>query len=135
MQVLYFLLAIVFILLGVGVLVSGIKKCKQCNGKTFGTITDVHEFEDRDKDGYRTRYYSPKFEYKVDGHTYHGIGDTSYEHFKKIKIGGNIKVFYNPENPEEHYTKGGGISVAFSGVFMIILGLFGALAFIDSLIS
>ena len=135
MKVISFLFTIGFILLGAGALVSGIKKYKQCKGKTFGKITGIHESEDRDKDGYLTRYYSPEFEYKVDGHTYHGIGDTSYEHYKKIKIGGNIKVFYNPENPEEHYTKGGGISVAFFGAFLLILGLCGAFAFIDSLIS
>ena len=77
------------ILLGVGcvgfgtlTLVSGIKTLRSCKSKTIGRITGISESEGRDKDNYRTTFYSPEFEYEVDRRIYHGIGDTSTEHYK-----------------------------------------------------
>ena len=127
------LISITFTLLGAFALVSGIKTVTRCKSKTVGRITGIHESEDKDSDGYLTTYYSPEFEYEVNGQIYHGIGDTSYERYKKIKIGGNIKVFYNPENPEEHFTKGGGILTIFFGAFMLLIGVSGVLMFLSSL--
>lgn len=127
------LISIACTLFGAFMLVSGIKTVTRCKSKTIGTITGVHESEGKDREGYRTTYYSPEFEYEVNGQIYHGIGDTSYERYKKIKIGGNIKVFYNPENPEEHFTKGGGILTIFFGAFMLLIGVSGVLMFLSSL--
>ena len=87
------------------------------------------ESEGRDKDNYRTTFYSPEFEYEVDGRIYHGIGDTSTEHYKKIKIGGDIKVFYNPDNPEEHFTKGGGMLPTIFGAVTFVFGVLGILSY------
>ena len=129
----YILFAVGCICFGAFMLVSGIKTVTRCKSTTVGRITGIHESEDRDRDGILTRYYSPEFEYEVNGQIYHGIGDTSYEHYKKIKIGGNIKVFYNPENPEEHFTKGGGILTIFFGAFMLLIGVSGVLMFLSSL--
>ena len=127
------LIRIAFTIFGAFMLVSGIKTVTSCKRKTVGRITGIHESEDKDRDGYRTTYYSPEFEYEVNGQIYHGIGDTSYERIKKIKIGGNIKVFYNPQNPEEHFTKGGGILTIFFGAFMLLIGVSGVLMFLSSL--
>lgn len=116
---------------GAFMLVSGIKTLRRCKSRTVGRITGISKSEGRDRENYRTTYYSPEFEYEVDGRIYHGIGDTSYEQWKKIKIGGDIKVYYNPENPGEHFTKGGGI-------FPVIFGAgtlaFGVLIFLSLLI-
>ena len=133
MTVIEILISIAFTIFGAFMLVSGIKTVTRCKSKTIGTITGIHESEDKDSDGYRTTYYSPEFEYEVNGQIYHGIGDTSYERIKKIKVGGNIKVFYNPENPEEHFTKGGGILTIFFGAFMLLIGVSGVLMFLSSL--
>ena len=127
------LISIAFTIFGAFMLVSGIKTVTSCKSKTTGRITGIHESEDKDSDGYRTTYYSPEFEYEVNGQIYHGTGDTSYERIKKIKVGGNIKVFYNPENPEEHFTKGGGILTIFFGAFMLLIGVSGVLMFLSSL--
>ena len=97
------------ICIGAFAFVSGVKTVRKCKNKTVGRITGMSESEDKDRENQLTIYYSPEFEYEVDGQIYHGTGDTSYEHYKKNKIGGDIKVYYNPENPEEHFTKGGGI--------------------------
>ena len=112
---------------------SGVKTVRKCKSKTVGRITGISESEDKDRENQLTIYYSPDFEYEVDGQIYHGTGDTSCEHYKKIKIGGNIKVFYNPENPEEHFTKGGGILTIFFGAFMLLIGVSGVLMFLSSL--
>ena len=108
---------------GAFMLVSGIKTLRRCKSRTVGRITGISESEGRDRENYRTTYYSPEFEYEVDGRIYHGIGDTSYEHCKKIKIGGDIKVYYNPENPGEHFTKGGGILPVIFGAVTLAFGV------------
>ena len=113
-------------------LVSSIQTVARCKNKTIGTITGIHESEGRDKDNYRTTYYSPEFEYEVNGQIYHGTGDTSYEHIKKIKIGGDIKVYYNPENPEEHFTKGGGILPTIFGAGIFAFGVLVLISFLTS---
>lgn len=133
MTVIEILISVAFTIFGAFMLVSGIKTVTSCKSKTVGRITGIHESEDKDSDGYLTTYYSPEFEYEVNGQIYHGIGDTSYERIKKIKVGGNIKVFYNPENPEEHFTKGGGVLTIFFGAFMLLIGVSGVLMFLISL--
>lgn len=133
MKAIEILISVACTLFGAFMLVSGIKTVTSCKSKTVGRITGIHESEDKDSDGYQTTYYSPEFEYEVNGQIYHGIGDTSYERIKKIKIGGNINVFYNPKNPEEHFTKGGGILTIFFGAFMLLIGVSGILMFLSSL--
>lgn len=123
MKIGYFLAGVGCIGFGALMLAVGAKTIKACSGKTVGTITGVHESEGRDRDNYITTNYSPEFEYKVDGRIYHGTGDTSYESIKKIKIGGSIKVHYNPDNPEEHYTKGGGLSMPIFGAAVLVFGV------------
>lgn len=119
----YILFAVGCICFGAFLLVSGIKTVRRCRCKTVGRITGLHKSEGRDKDNIRTTYYSPEFEYEVNGQIYHGIGDTETEHYKKIKIGGNIKVFYDPENPGEHFTKGGGMLPAIFGAVALAFGV------------
>lgn len=112
-------------LIGVGALmiVLGIRKNKRCSGRAVGRITGVHEDQDTDEDGFNHYSYSPEFEYEVNGQIYYGTGNTAYNKRKKIQIGGDIKVFYNPNKPEEHYTKGGGFIQPFLGIIAIAFGV------------
>ena len=114
---------------GAFMLVSGIKTLRRCKSRTVGRITGVSASKDRDKDNILTTYYAPEFEYEVNGQIYHGTGDTSTEHYKKIKIGGDIKVFYNPDNPEEHFTKGGGMLPTIIGAVTFVFGVLGILSY------
>ena len=123
MTVIEILFCIALIVFGAFSFVSGLKTVMRCTSKTIGRITGMSKSEGRDKDNIRTTYYSPEFEYEVDGRIYHGIGDTSTEHYKKIKIGGDIKVFYNPDNPEEHFTKGGGLLPTVIGAVSFAFGV------------
>ena len=120
-------ISIVCIVFGLFMLVSGVKKLKRCTYKTVGRIIDVSISEDKDQDGFLTNYYAPKFEYEVNGQIFQGVGDTNYRSERSVKIGGNINVYYNPENPDEHYTKGGvkvrywvAIGTIFFGVLSIL---------------
>ena len=115
--------SLVCIAVGAFMLVSSLKTLKRCKNKTVGRITGISKSEDKDKDNILTTYYSPEFEYVVNGKVYHGTGDTSYERIEKIKIGGSIKVFYDPENPEEHFTKGGGMFPAVFGAVTLVFGV------------
>lgn len=123
MTVIEILFCIALIVFGAFSFVSGLKTVMRCTSKTIGRITGMHKSEGKDAEGYRTTYYSPEFEYEVDGKIYHGTGDTSTEHYKKIKIGGDIKVFYNPDNPEEHFTKGGGLLPTVIGAVSFAFGV------------
>lgn len=113
-----------FIGVGALMIVLGVKKIKRCSGKCIGRITGVREDQDTDDDGFNYYSYSPEFEYEVNGQIYHGTGNTAYSKRKKIQIGGNIKVFYNPNKPEEHYNKGNKNIVLLMGVLLIAFGIF-----------
>ena len=120
------------ICIGAFAFMSGVKTLRKCKSKTVGRITGISESEDKDRENQLTIYYSPEFEYEVDGQIYHGTGDTSYEHYKKIKIGGDIKVYYNPENPEEHFTKGDGILPTIFGAGTFAFGVLVLFSFLTS---
>lgn len=91
------LISIACTFFGAFMLVSGIKTVAKCKSKTIGTITGVHESEGKDREGYHTTYYSLEFEYEVNGQIYHGIGDTSYEHYKKLKSVVISRCFTTPK--------------------------------------
>ena len=111
--------------IGVGALMMalGIRKNKRCSSRIVGRITGVHEDMETDDEGYHSYSYTPEYEYEVNGQIYHGIGNTAYSKRKKIQIGGSINVFYNPNKPEEHFTKGGGFILPFIGIILIIVGV------------
>ena len=111
-----------FIGVGALLIVSGIRKNKRCSGVVVGKITGVHEDVTTDDDGFNSYTYTPEFEYEVNGKVYHGSGSRAYSKRKKIQIGGNIKVYYNPQKPNESFTKGGVFILPFLGIMSIIVG-------------
>lgn len=111
--------------IGVGALMMalGIRKNKRCSSRIVGRITGVHEDMETDDEGYHSYSYTPEYEYEVNGKVYHGSGGRAYTKRKKIQIGGNIKVYYNPQKPNESFTKGGGFILPFIGIMLIIVGV------------
>ena len=116
------LVGVGFIVVGVIVILFGIRKNMRCSGRTVGRIIGVRESYETDDEGFNHNIYSPQFEYVVNGQIYRGEGNKGYSKSNKIRIGGNINVFYNPNKPEEHFTKGGGFILPFLGIMMIIVG-------------
>ena len=111
-----------FIVVGVITIISGIIKKIKCSGRTVGRIIGVRESQETDDEGFNHYFYYPQFEYVVNGQIYRGEGNKGYSKSNKIRIGGNINVFYNPNKPEEHFTKGGGFILPFLGIMTIIVG-------------
>ena len=112
-----------FIGVGALLIVLGIRKSIKCSGRTVGRITGVREYQETDDEGFNHYFYYPQFEYVVNGQIYRGEGNKGYSKSKKIQIGGGIKVIYNPKNPSESFTKGGGFILPFIGIMLIILGV------------
>lgn len=110
------------IVVGVIVIILGIRKNIKCSGRTVGRIIGVRESQETDDEGFN-HYYYPQFEFVVNGQVYRGEGITSYSKPQKIQIGGGIKVIYNPKKPSECFTKGGGFILPFIGIMLIIVGV------------
>lgn len=123
----YILLGAGLVVVGVLLIVSGIRNKGRCSCKAVGRITGIHKNEGTDNEGFKDYSFSPEYEYEVNGQIYHGFGDRSYSNPDRIQIGGNIDVYYNPEKPDKHYTKGGvkvrpllGIGAIIAGAIFII---------------
>ena len=112
-----------FILVGVVVIILGIRKNIKCSGRTVGRIIGVREYQETDDEGFNHYFYYPQFEYVVNGQIYRGEGNKGYSKPRKIQIGGNIKVYYNPQKPNESFTKGGGFILPFIGIMLIVVGV------------
>ena len=110
------------IVVGVIVILLGIRKNIKCSGRTVGRIIGVRESQETDDEGFN-HYYYPQFEYVVNGQTYRGERSTSYSKPQKIQIGGGIEVVYDPNEPSKCFTKGGGFILPFIGAMLIILGV------------
>ena len=110
------------IVVGVLMIVLGIRKIIKCSGRTVGRITGVREYQETDDEGFNHYSYSPQFEYVVNGQIYRGEANKGYSKSNKIQIGGNIKVYYNPQKPNESFTKGGGFILPVLGIMLIIVG-------------
>ena len=111
------------IVVGVIVILLGIRKNIRCSGRTVGRIIGVRESQETDDEGFNHYFYYPQFEYVVNGQIYRGEGNKGYSKPQKIQIGGNIKVYYNPQKPNESFTKGGGFILPFIGIMLIIVGV------------
>ena len=126
------LVGVGLIVVGVIVILLGIRKNMRCSGRTVGRIIGVREYQETDDEGFNHYFYYPQFEYVVNGQIYRGEGNKGYSKSNKIQIGGNIKVYYNPENPEEHFTKGGGILPTIFGAGTFAFGVLVLFSFLTS---
>lgn len=73
------------IVVGVIVILLGIRKNIRCSGRTVGRIIGVRESQETDDEGFNHYYYYPQFEYVVNGQVYRGEGSTSYSKPQKSK--------------------------------------------------
>lgn len=116
------LLGVGMVAIGVLTIVYGVRKNRRCSSKVVGKITRVHEDIGTDSEGSKDYAYSAEYEYEVNGQTYRGCGGRSYNVPSKIKVGGDIDIYYNPEKPDDHYTKGGTKIWPYIAAFMLAFG-------------
>ena len=117
------LVGVGFIVAGALIMMLGGLKNRRCSCRTVGKITGAREYKETDDDGFHHYSYSPEFEYEVNGQQYHGVGGTTYKKQRKIQIGGDIVVFYNPNEPKENLTKGGRLRQQLAGALAIAFGV------------
>ena len=125
----FLILGIGMVAIGVLTIVFGIRKKGRCSTKIVGKITGVHESVGTDSEGSKDYSYSAEYEYVVDGKTYKGYGGRSYSSSGKINVGGDIDIFYNPEKPDDNYTKGG---VKIWPYFAFAMFFFGTLSILNA---
>ena len=68
-----------------------------------GTIVDIQEHYNYTGDAPSTEY-TVLIDYTVDGKEYKNAEYFGYD--SSMKVGGKVKVYYNPENPEEIQAEG-----------------------------
>jgi len=112
--------SVIFTVMGINTLNRRSYLTKVCTEQAVGIVYDfkVSGAVIDDEDGYQDyRTYMPLFEYEVNGVVYTLESDFGTKE-KRFKIGQEITVYYNPENPEEGRVpedKGGG-----SGPYLLI---------------
>ena len=129
------LLCSIFIILGVVFIVMGINAKNRneelkiiCTEEIQGIVDSFHESgyygEDEDGDIVDERLYYPIFQYEVNNETYTKQSPTGKGE-KRFRLGEEITIMYNPENPDDYYVpadtyaaKAGGTTMGF-GIFMI----------------
>ncbi len=113
-------------------IIHGSRKKGRCVAETFAQVVDFTISEEHDSEGNKegTSYY-PIIEFAC-GSGYNQQGQLvnyvvrkpagySVRSKRKAKIGSSVKVFYNPEKPEEFYVKGHGSTGGFVLMFFSAL--------------
>ena len=107
-------------------------KKRRCSEKTIGTVIHAkntyHDvLHQGDDDGRHDHLnYSYTLEYEVGGHTYRLKGTSNYS-----RAGKKMKVYYNPDNPQESQIGGTGLAI-WVNYFAIAFFAFAIVTFIRS---
>lgn len=121
-KIISLLIGIACIVIGIIILVSHFNAQKTQTAVTTATIVRIDSELQTDSDGFDTRYYYPVIEYTINGEKNEArlpnSGTTDSTHYK---VGENVEIQYNPDNPSEMSEKGnkGGL---FGGIFFIVCG-------------
>ena len=92
-----------------------------CPSQTTGVIVEIHKQRHHAKPQY---FYFPEFSYTVNGVSYKKRSDVGTSTPWKYSVGKELAVFYNPDNPDEHYVKTDGLFIAAYYVFLVGGSLF-----------
>lgn len=117
----FFIIPIVFLIITIILIIKLIKRNKEyVDG--VGTITDFHKNTNEMRlNDCENEAISPIITYEVNGTKFDFIGNY---YSTTMKVGDEIKIMYNPNNPKEATTKKG-LSLA-----VVILGAFTIVSFI-----
>ena len=100
----FVLVGFIFLIAGI-IINNNVKKIQtRCTEKTIGKVIDIVEWKSYTEDGISHSWF-PVFEYIVGDRKlkrnsqYAGVSD-------KYKVGQEINIYYNPENPQDCYIEG-----------------------------
>lgn len=126
-------LELLFIIIGIIMIVLFIKKKTECTAETEATIIDIeekHESRSDSNGNYRYEtYLYPTYEYIVDGKKYI---EKSSSNLNGAFIGKKVKLHYNPQNPEQFYSKNDVFILFVVGIAFIAFGIFAMISTIKS---
>lgn len=122
----YFLLGALFIVIGIVMLINSAKKNNLRRGSTVAIIIDVLEKLDirTDNAGEARRYrYIPTYSYKVNGRNYMWKGVYAYDNKNKFRIGDTVRIYYDPNNPQDAATDESKGAKNKTGIVFMIIGI------------
>lgn len=91
-------------LVGVFIIVRGIRKKNRCTEPGVATIVDIKRKEDTNDKG-KTKYsYRPVLEFNVGTQTYKKAAGVKSENRKAYKVGDKVNIKFNPLKPKEFMT-------------------------------
>ncbi|MDR1642978.1 MAG: DUF3592 domain-containing protein [Clostridiales bacterium] len=132
MGILIFVFGVAFAGMGVFFTLKHQKLKKICTAQTDGYVQDIVQEESRSSndDGTETSttMHYPVFAYSVNG-SQHVKRSSTGSARTKLVIGQKVTVFYNPEEPGQHYvledkaSSTSGIVFMIAGVVIMILGI------------
>ena len=101
----------------------------KCTEPTEATIAGTERRTHRVRGRREAKYY-PILKFTLDGVEYQATADVGSIFRNKYKEGETMQIRYNPEDPGEFMVKGKSLrSGLLSGIFMLVLGLFGVWLF------
>lgn len=122
---------------GIIMLLKNYYAFKRCTQVTTGIVVDVEYKVKREYEADKTYHnlneddlkkedisYSicPTYEYTVDGKTYQKRSSSHYSNLL-MKKGSEIKIHYNPNNPEEYYTIEVFLNVIAEAILLLVGGI------------
>ena len=121
------ILGIAFIAIGVIILLIDVINKVKCKEMVTGTVVDIYKITSINGSGGKRRTYYPIYQYNVDG-TMYVKKSSSGSIFCRYQIGDEVKIKYNPKNPNTYHVKGKITNIVMSiiwimlGVGIIIIG-------------
>ena len=121
------IIGIVFIVIGLIIFLIDVINKVKCKEMVKGTVVDIYKITSISGNGGKRRTYYPIYQYNVDGTVYMKKSSNG-SIFCRYQIGDEVKIKYNPKNPNRYYVKGKITNIVMSiiwivlGVGMIIIG-------------
>lgn len=107
-----------FFLVGLINIIRYIVRKNKCTASVTGTVIDIQRHVSNDSDGGTSETLHPVFEYEVDGEFYTKVSSVGFSGCK-YKIGQEVVVLYDPDNPEKYLIEGDKSTLRFGIIFLI----------------
>lgn len=120
MMIIGVILGIILFIAGSIVIIINLLRQKRCSCQTNGLIVDVEITSDYDKHlRTHSKFYTPVIKYSVEGKQYE---KKSWGSAEKRKIGQEVLVNYNSNNPNDFYVEPEIVALIVMGFMIGIIG-------------
>lgn len=100
----FLIIAGIVCLIGVLIIVMGIRKKNRCTEPGVATIVDIKRKENTDDKGNTSYSYRPVLEFKLGTETIRKAAGVTSSKRKAYKIGDRVNIKFNPLKPKEFMT-------------------------------